>query len=111
MGIVAVAALAEMVAQRPPPASNTATGRFTSSTAIAGNRSSWPAAQRYSILTFCPVVATDAPLALSYSMDPFEDSRGHFGSIADIRGYVRLPRSNFPEMGCLVGRCKTKGAA
>ena len=54
MGIVAVAALAEIVDQRLPPVTKTATWTVDQITAIAGNCSSRPAAQRYSIVTFWP---------------------------------------------------------
>ena len=54
MGIVVVAALAAKAEGVPPVTAMTATCRRTNSAAIAGSRSYWPSAQRYSIATFSP---------------------------------------------------------
>jgi hypothetical protein len=53
IGIVLVAALAASVAG-VPPVTITFTPRRTRSAAIAGSRSFWPSAQRYSMATFRP---------------------------------------------------------
>src|SRR5215211_5484594 len=52
IGIVAVAAFAAAAVGMPPPLAITATWRRTRSAASAGNRSYWPSAQRYTIVTF-----------------------------------------------------------
>jgi hypothetical protein len=52
IGVVFVAAIAARIATSPAPAQMTVTLRLTRSAAIPGNRSNWPSAQRYSMVTF-----------------------------------------------------------
>ena len=61
IGIVLVAALAAIAEALLPGVAITATWRRTRSAASAGNRSFWPLAQRYSILTLRP---SSKPIAL-----------------------------------------------
>src|ERR1051326_8996042 len=55
IGIVAVAFFAARAARAPPLVAITETLRSTSAAAKPGRRSNAPSAQRYSIVTFCPM--------------------------------------------------------
>src|SRR6516164_9432345 len=61
IGMVEVAALAANAEGSPPVVARTVTGRRTSSNAIAGSRSYWPSAHRYSIATFWPSTKPFSP--------------------------------------------------
>src|SRR6516162_4725179 len=61
IGIVEVAALAASAEGSPPVVAKIATGRRANSAAIAGSRSYWPIAQRYSIITFWPSTKPPSP--------------------------------------------------
>src|SRR6266404_1870147 len=56
-----VAALAASAEGSPPVVVRTVSGRRTNSDAIAGRRSYWPSAQRYSIVTFWPSTKPFSP--------------------------------------------------
>src|SRR5215469_9130544 len=61
IGIVFVAASAARTATSGAPALMTATLRLTRSAAIAGSRSNWPSAQRYSMVTLRPSAKPVSP--------------------------------------------------
>jgi hypothetical protein len=61
IGVVFVAVIAARMATSPAPAQITATLRLTRSAAIAGRRSKWPSAQRYSMVTFPPSAKPASP--------------------------------------------------
>src|SRR5262249_39892515 len=100
MGIVAVAALAEIVDQMLPPVSKTATGRLTSSTAIAGNCSSRPAAQRYSIAT------VDKAFILETQADRFCEMRIAIGGLS-----AQHPHNGDRRLLAAGGTCQRRRAS
>ena len=61
IGIVFVAAIAARIATSLAPAQMTATLRLTRSAAMAGSRSNWPSAQRYSMATLRPSAKPASP--------------------------------------------------
>ena len=61
IGIVFVAAIAARMATSPAPAQMTAALRLTRSAAMAGSRSNWPSAQRYSMATLRPSAKPASP--------------------------------------------------